>query len=86
MSHEAQLIAAVASMWTVLTTLAGGVINWLLRDRKEMREKYEARIDELELKLAGAGQLIEKQNESLLLQIQQLESMIEYMQKREPLP
>ncbi len=80
---EPQLIGAIAALWAALSAVTGGALRWLLDDRKRIIEAYEKRIADLEAKLAGAGILMQKQNDVLILQNQQQQQLIALLQKQQ---
>lgn len=80
---EPQLIAAIGALWVALNGFAGAAFKWLLADRQRLIEQYEKRIADLEAKLAGAGSLMQKQNDALLLQNQQQQQLIALLQKQQ---
>lgn len=81
---EVQLIGAIAALWAALSAFVGAGFRWLLKDREELKATYEKRIAELEAKLAGAGHLMDKQNDALIKQISQQQALIEYLQRNHP--
>ncbi len=81
---EPQLIGAIAALWAALSAVVGGALRWLLTDRQRIIDSYEARIKELDAKLAGAGSLMQKQNDALILQNQQQQQLISLLQQQQP--
>jgi uncharacterized coiled-coil protein SlyX len=80
---EPQLIGAIAALWAALSAIVGGALKWLLADRQRTIDNYEKRIADLEVKLAGAGALMQKQNDALILHVQQQQQLIDYLQKQQ---
>lgn len=75
------LIAAVAGLWLVLTTLAGGAFWYLKEQIKLERTACDARVVKLEAKLDVSSAIIHKQAESQQAQIVSQQAMIKALQE-----
>ncbi len=91
MGMETQLIAAVAALWVVLTTVVSGALKWLLDDRKMLISEWRTRLEteraecrqeisRKDAKLDGAAELMSRQAESQQKQIDSLNQMVAVLQ------
>lgn len=84
MDAQQQLLAAVASLWAVLTAVVSGALKWLLEDRKAITAEWTVRLTECQTesarkdaKLDEAADLLRRQNASLQGQIEALQALID---------
>jgi hypothetical protein len=91
-SHEAQLIAAIAAIWGVLVTVCTAGFRWLLSEMKRRDVAWEQRltaeekqcsqrVTRLEAKLDEATDIIHRQADSQQQQIEAQAQMIGTLQE-----
>lgn len=90
---EAQLIAAIGVLWSVITAFVGGAVRYLLSELtrqsaacdKRLAEERDAcskQVARLESKLDEATDLVARQNESMQKQIDAQQQMIAVLQSQ----
>jgi len=91
MGAETQFVAAIGTLWAVLTAVVSGALKWLLEDRKTLvaewshrleTERLECRqeISRRDAKLDSAADLMSRQAESQQKQIDSLNQMVAVLQ------
>jgi hypothetical protein len=78
---EAQLIAGIIALFTALSTFAGGVINYLRNERKELKAEWAAEKEKYEAKLDVSANVILRQNEAMQKQIDAQSLLVAQQQK-----
>lgn len=91
MDVQTQLLAAIAALWGLVTTGGGGVIRWLVEDRKALKAEWSQRLEteraecrqeisRRDAKLDGAADLTMRQAEAMQRQIDTQAQMIVALQ------
>jgi len=91
MDPQAQLVAAIGTLWAVLTTVVSGALKWLLDDRRYLVAEWKARLEtertecrqeitRRDTKLDTAADLLGRQNDAMQKQIDAQSQMIAVLQ------